>query len=105
LGEIKLVLTQSVADWRPQLDDLIVYAKKRNWEAVKPTMHRLKGQLGAIGLGRLADTCHDVTMAIKDGSTEHLLDVLTEFVAELRKILKATEQDITLQLPTLDDES
>jgi len=100
LGEIKLVLAQSVADWRPQLDDLIVYAKKRNWEAICPIMHRLKGQLGAIGLGRFADTCHEVTAAIKDDDTDHVLDVITDFVAELRKIFCAAEQDITLQFPT-----
>ena len=100
LGEIKLVLAQSVADWRPQLDDLIVYAKKRNWEAIRPIMHRLKGQLGAIGLGRFADTCHEVSTSIKDDNTDHLLDLITDFVAELRKIFSAAEQDITLKFPT-----
>ena len=104
LGEIKLVLAQSVADWRPQLDDLIVYAKKRNWEAIRPTMHRLKGQLGAIGLGRFADVCHEVTTSIKDEKTDHLLELMTEFVGELRKIFRAAEQDITLEFPSPEPE-
>jgi len=96
LGEIKLILAQSVADWRPQLDDILVFAKKGNWSAVRPIMHRLKGQLGAIGLPRFAELADDANRRIKEGAVETLPRDLDEFVSELGAIFRAAEREITL---------
>ncbi len=96
LGEIKLVLAQSVADWRPQLDDVVVFAKKRNWEAIRAIMHRFKGQLGAIGLPTFADMANEANTRIKSGEVDDLLPFLERFVSDLGAIFRVAEQDITL---------
>ena len=96
LGEIKLVLAQSVANWRPHLDDLGVFGKKGNWEAVRPIAHQLKGQLAAIGLPEFADMADEMTRGIRDRNVEGLTALIERFVAELGAVFKAAERGVTL---------
>jgi HPt (histidine-containing phosphotransfer) domain-containing protein len=97
LGEIKMILAQSVADWRPVLDDLIVFSKKANWDAVRTIMHRLKGQLASTGLPRFAEVAGSVTAAVRSGETDALEETIREFVDDLGNVFRALEQDITLE--------
>ena len=99
LDEIKMILAQSVKDWRPQLNDILAYAKKRNWPPIRATMHKFKGQLSSIGLPDFADIADDVNLRIKADKTEGLEQTLESFVAELGAIFRAAEQDITLAHP------
>lgn len=96
LGEIKMILVQTVADWRPLLDDITVFTKKRNWERIRAIMHRLKGQLGAIGLPRFSAVSAEINERIKAGDTEGLPDQLLAFVADLRAVFKVIEEGVTL---------
>lgn len=97
LGEIKLVLAQSVADWRPQLDDVLVFSKKANWEAIRAIMHRFKGQLGAIGLPKFAEIADEVNTRIKGNDVADLHEILEKFVADLGAVFRSAEQDISLE--------
>ena len=96
LGEIKLILAQSVTNWRPQLDDILVFGKKRNWEAVRGIMHQLKGQLGAIGLPTFAEAADAVNARIKAGDTDQLLPSLELFVGDLSAIFRGVEKETTV---------
>ena len=96
LGEIKLILAQSVTNWRPQLDDILVFGKKRNWEAVRGIMHQLKGQLGAIGLPTFAEAADAVNARIKAEDTEELLPSLERFVGDLSAIFRGVEKETTV---------
>gem|GEM_PF-3902762 len=96
LGEIKLILAQSVADWRPQLDDILVFAKKRNWDPIRVVLHRLKGQLGATGLPDFADMAELATKRIKDDDVAELPALLEEFVTGLSAIFRVVEQEVTV---------
>ena len=92
LGEIKLILTQSVVNWRPQVEDILVFARKENWEAVGRTMHTLKGQLSSIGLPDLADKAGGINRQIKAGETASLQPVLQQFVNDLSGVFSVIEQ-------------
>ncbi len=96
LGEIKLILAQSVADWRPQLDDILVFSKKGTWAEVRAIMHRFKGQLGAIGLPKFAETASFINEKIKDQDFDGLTMVLENYVNELGSIFRAVERNVTL---------
>ncbi len=98
LGEIKMILAQSVADWRPLLEDLRVFARRGDWEEVRALMHRLKGQLASIGLPLYADRAAMVTAAIRSGQTEGLRAETETFTAELGAVFRAIEQEVTLDL-------
>jgi len=92
LGEIKMILAQSVANWRPELSDILVFARKDNWPAVRRIMHTLKGQLASIGLPELAEASGSVTQRIKAERVDDLLPVLQVFVDELSGIFRVLEQ-------------
>ena len=96
LGEIKLILAQSVADWRPQLDDILVFSKKQNWAPIRAILHRLKGQLGATGLPAFADMAAQGTQRIKHGDVAELPPLLEEFVTGLSSIFRVVEQEVTV---------
>ena len=96
LGEIKMILAQSVSDWRPLLDDLRVFGRRADWDGVGTIMHRLKGQLGAIGLPQFAERAGRVTAAIRAGQTEALRGEIETFTAELGAVFIAVEQEVTL---------
>ncbi len=96
LGEIKLVLAQTVADWRPLLEDLRVFAKQGTWENVRAIMHRLKGQLGAIGLEDFAESAEAVNLNLRKGETEGLLERIEGFVEELSAVFRKLESEVTV---------
>jgi len=96
LGEIKLVLAQTVADWRPLLDDLRVFAKQGTWENVRTIMHRLKGQLGAIGLEEFAEFAEAANLSLRKGETDGLVGRIEEFVEELSTVFRKLEAEVTV---------
>ncbi|MCK5801265.1 MAG: response regulator [Lentisphaeria bacterium] len=97
LGEIKMVLAQSVADWRPLLNDIRAYAKQNDWDRIRPIMHKLKGQLSSIGLPHHAESAATFNAAIHGDETEGLREQLDEFADELAEIFSVAEREITLQ--------
>jgi hypothetical protein len=96
LGEIKMILAQSVSDWRPLLDDLRVFGRRADWDEVRTIMHRLKGQLASIGLPGFAERAGSITAAIRGGQTEPLRGEIEAFTAELGAVFVAVEQEVTL---------
>ncbi len=100
LGEIKMILAQSVDNWRPQLEDLRVFSRKGDWEPVRRVMHQLKGQLGAIGLPEFAESAETVNMCIREERLEGLEDLIENFVKELSAVFRVLEQDTTVPSET-----
>ena len=96
LGEIKMILAQSVADWRPLLDDLRVYARRGEWDEVRTITHRLKGQLASIGLPTFAERASGLTAAIRADQTAALQETIEAFAADLGAVFRAIEPDVTL---------
>jgi signal transduction histidine kinase/CheY-like chemotaxis protein/HPt (histidine-containing phosphotransfer) domain-containing protein len=96
LGEIKMILAQSVSDWRPLLDDLRVFGRRADWDEVRTIMHRLKGQLASIGLPSFAERAGSFTAAIRAGQTETLRGEIETFTAELSAVFLAVEQEVTV---------
>ena len=96
LGEIKMILVQTVSDWRPLLDDLQVFARRSDWDEVRTITHRLKGELASIGLAYFSEQAAAVTAAIRTGETDGLGERIGEFIAELGKVFRALERDITV---------
>jgi|GEM_PF-1794768 len=96
LGETKMILAQSVSDWRPMLEDLRVFARRSDWSEVRTILHRLKGQLASIGLPLFAERAGSVTAAIRAGQTEPLRAEIGAFTTELGAVFRAVEQEVTL---------
>jgi CheY-like chemotaxis protein len=96
LGEIKLVLAQTVSDWRPLLDDLRVFSKQGTWESVRAIMHRLKGQLGAIGLEEFSELAEAVNASLRKGETDGLVERIEQFVEELSEVFRRLEAEVTV---------
>ena len=96
LGEIKMILAQAVSDWRPLLDDLRVFARRSDWQGVRAIMHRLKGQLAAIGLLAFAERAGGITAAIRAEQTATLQAGIETFTADLGAVFKVLEQEVTL---------
>ena len=95
LGEIKMILAQTLADWRPLLDNLATYASQGNVEQTCAILHRLKGQLAAIGL--LDHSEQTVTMmdAFKSGNPSKGQAMVVAFNQSLSRIFKSLEGDVT----------
>jgi signal transduction histidine kinase/DNA-binding response OmpR family regulator len=96
LGEIKMILAQSVFDWRPLLEDLRVFSRRGDWAEVRAIMHRLKGQVASIGLPLFAERAGGITAAIRSGQTESLRAEIETFTAELGAVFRAVEQEVIL---------
>jgi signal transduction histidine kinase/CheY-like chemotaxis protein/HPt (histidine-containing phosphotransfer) domain-containing protein len=96
LGEIKLVLAQTVSDWRPLLDDLRVFSKQGTWESVRAIMHRLKGQLGAIGLEEFSEVAEAVNASLRKGETDGVVERIDQFVEELSDVFRRLEAEVTV---------
>lgn len=94
IGEIKMVLAQTVADWRPLLDNLAVYAQKNNWEDARAILHRLKGQLSSIGLTEMSQNTAEIMDMHNRG--EEVIPAINELIQNLTKIFTVLEQDITI---------
>jgi len=96
LGEIKLILAQSVANWRPRLEDLRVFAKRNDWERVRPLLHELKGQLGAIGLAEFAEAADRLGAAVRADAVEDVHEEIERFVQELSEVFRRLEENTSL---------
>jgi signal transduction histidine kinase/CheY-like chemotaxis protein len=96
LGEIKMILAQTVADWRIMLDNLDIYAKRGNWDDTRAILHRLKGQLSSIGLLELSNRSANIMEAIGGDNDAKVLEAIQELIRELSKVFRALEQDVTV---------
>ncbi len=96
LGEIKLVLAQTVLDWRVLLDDLRVFTQKGNWDQVRAIMHRLKGQLSSIGLGDFADFAAQASETLRKGETDGLAERIEVFADSLAEVFRRIETEVTV---------
>ena len=96
LGEIKMILAQTLADWKPLLDNLATYAAQGNAEATNTILHRLKGQLAAIGLLDHSEQTVTMMEAFRSGNTPKGQAMVVAFNQSLTRIFKALENDVTL---------
>ncbi len=96
LGEIKLVLAQTIDGWRPLLDNLATYVKSGNRDETKAILHRLKGQLSSIGLTEYSDLAAR-TMENLDSIDDLAADPdIRRLLQELARIFKVLENEVTV---------
>ncbi|MBR6058682.1 MAG: response regulator [Victivallales bacterium] len=97
LGEIKMTLAQTVADWRPLLDNLRIYAKKGNVADTRAILHRLKGQLSSIGLPEQSEQAAMLMECLTDDEVpERALNGIEELIRDLGRIFRQLEQEVTV---------
>ena len=97
LGEIKMTLAQTVADWRPLLDNLRIHAKKGNGTDTRAILHRLKGQLSSIGLPEQSEKAAMLMECLTDDSVpEQALNGIDELIRDLSRVFRLLEQDVTV---------
>ena len=96
LGEIKMILAQTLADWRPLLDNLATYSAQGNAEQTSAILHRLKGQLAAIGLLDHSEQTVTMMQAFKSGNTAKGQTMVVAFIQSLARIFKSLESDVTV---------
>ena len=95
LGEIKMILAQTAADWRPVLDSLALYSKKGQTDEVKAILHKLKGQLSSIGLQEFADASADIMLRINAGDDSNA--EIQSLIDSLSAIFRVLEKQVTLR--------
>ncbi len=96
LGEIKMLLAQTLTDWRPLLDNLGSYAQRGNTQETLALLHRLKGQLAAIGLIDHSEKTVAIMDAFKEDRREEGQTMILAFIQSLTRIFKLLEADVTL---------
>ncbi len=96
LGEIKMLLAQTLADWRPLLDILGSYAQQGNEQETLALLHRLKGQLAAIGLLDHSEKTVTIMEAFREGRREEGQTMILGFIQSLTRIFKLLESDVTV---------
>lgn len=96
LGEIKMLLAQTLADWRPLLDNLGSYAQQGNELETLALLHRLKGQLAAIGLLDHSEKTVTIMEAFREGRREEGQTMILGFIQSLTRIFKLLESDVTV---------
>ena len=96
LGEIKMLLAQTLADWRPLLDNLGSYAQQGNEQETLALLHRLKGQLAAIGLLDHSEKTVTIMEAFREGRREEGQTMILGFIQSLTRIFKLLEGDVTV---------
>lgn len=96
LGEIKMLLAQTLADWRPLLDNLGSYAQQGNEQETLALLHRLKGQLAAIGLLDHSEKTVTIMEAFREGRREEGQTMILGFIQSLTRIFKLLESDVTV---------
>ena len=96
LGEIKMLLAQTLTDWRPLLDNLASYAQQGNAQETLALLHRLKGQLAAIGLLEHSEQTVAIMEAIRNDRREEAQTMLIGFIQSLTRIFKLLETDVTI---------
>jgi len=98
LGEIKMILAQTVADWRPILDNLTVYTQQGNADETIAILQKLKGQLAAIGLLEYSEHTTTIMDIIKEGDSKKAQLMISSFVQRLGRIFKNLEQNVTTHI-------
>lgn len=96
LGEIKMLLAQTLADWRPLMDNLGSYAQQGNEQETLALLHRLKGQLAAIGLLDHSEKTVTIMEAFREGRREEGQTMILGFIQSLTRIFKLLESDVTV---------
>ncbi|MCQ2396146.1 MAG: response regulator [Lentisphaeria bacterium] len=96
LGEIKMLLAQTLTDWRPMLDNLLGYAQQGNAQETLTLLHRLKGQLAAIGLLEHSEQTVAMMDAFRENRREDGQTMILGFIQSLTRIFKLLENDVTL---------
>ncbi len=96
LGEIKMLLAQTLTDWRPLLDNLGSYAQQGNAQETLALLHRLKGMLAAIGLLEHAEKTVSIMEAFREGRKDEGQTMLLGFIHSLARIFKLLESDVTI---------
>ncbi|MBO7741281.1 MAG: response regulator, partial [Victivallales bacterium] len=96
LGEIKMILAQTLMDWRPLLDNLMSYAHSGNEAETTAILQRLKGQLSAIGLAEHSEQCVTIMEAFREGRREEACALTTAFTQSLTHIFRHLEGDVTI---------
>ena len=96
LGEIKMLLAQTLTDWRPLLDNLGSYAQQGNAQETLALLHRLKGMLAAIGLLEHSEKTVTLMEAFREGRKDEGQTMLLGFIHSLARIFKLLESDITI---------
>ena len=95
LGEIKMILAQTAADWRPVLDSLALYSKKGQIDNVKAILHKLKGQLSSIGLQEFADASADIMLHLDNGAD--CTAEIQSLIDSLSVIFRVLEKQVTIR--------
>ena len=96
LGEIKMILAQTVMDWRPVLDNLSTYSQQGNAEETIAILQRLKGQLVSIGLVEHSEQSVQIMEAFRGEDREAAQILVSNFCHSLSRIFKALEQEVTV---------
>ena len=96
LGEIKMLLAQTLTDWRPLLDNLGSYAQQGNAQETLALLHRLKGQLAAIGLLEHSEQTIAIMDAFRNNRREEGQTMILGFIQSLTRIFKLLETDVTI---------
>lgn len=96
LGEIKMILAQTVSDWRPVLDNLMTYAQQGNAEETIAILQRLKGQLVSIGLTDHSEQTVAIMECFQSNQRSKGQVMVTNFCQSLSRIFKVLEQEVTL---------
>ena len=96
LGEIKMLLAQTLTDWRPLLDNLGSYAQQGNAQETLALLHRLKGMLAAIGLLEHSEKTVAIMEAFREERKDEGQTMLLGFIHSLTRIFKLLESDVTI---------
>lgn len=99
LGEIKMVLAQTVTDWRPVLDNLTAYAQQGNAEETIAILQRLKGQLVSIGLIDHSEQTVTIMETFRNADRNAGQILVSNFCQSLSRIFKVLEQEVTVNEP------
>jgi CheY-like chemotaxis protein len=94
LGEIKMILAQTAADWRPLLGSLETYVRKGQFDEARAILHRMKGLLSSIGLATLAEQSAMAMQEMDAGQNPQ--QTIGRLINELGAIFRELEKHVTL---------
>ncbi len=97
LGEIKMILAQTVTDWRPVLDNLATYSQQGNAEETIAILQRLKGQLVSVGLLDQSEQTVTIMQAFKTNNRTQGQAMVINLCQALTRIFKVLEQEVTVK--------
>lgn len=96
LGEIKMILAQTVTDWRPVLDNLATYSQQGNSEETIAILQRLKGQLVSVGLLDQSEQTVAIMDSFRSGDRAQAQAQVVNLCQTLTRIFKTLEQEVTV---------